>query len=363
MACSGRPSVLWQVGLLGVARWQGDSVYLRRPRPVRRPRASVLNSATEPSRRRPDRTTVCPRRSRHRPWVRPTHSGLRQRGDSRKQFVRRNLSGCPGLRASRRWQLRGRTAARPPRSARCPPPVRRRRTSGRRPVSSVCSQGRSMVSCPPRSASRRCPWTRSDRCRVRRVPGLPARWEPVRVRPPPPSGSPPTCQDPRRKCRCRHSAAAPWRCVRWARRMPPGRSCPRPGCGSWQRRGVRRPRRRRPVRRCWAPDSSRRSGRTRTPLVKAELFELDGQPNGRRPARSGISPRRSERTLGDSRGGPRRGGNRGTASPERAGDSRPRGGAPPVPCRARPAVRWGRAGRTGLGETAAARLPARAEAA
>lgn len=49
---------------------------------------------------------------------------------------------------------------------------------------------------------------------------------------------------------------------------------------------------------------------THTPR-QAELFELDGQPNGRGPVRSGISPRRSERTPSDWPGGSGRGGNRG----------------------------------------------------
>jgi hypothetical protein len=281
------------------------SVYRCRPVPRRVccPRASALNSAAERSSRRRGQRTARFWRSCHRARVRL----IRLPRSSREQVGRQNQFGCPVPGASRRRT--DRAAAWSPRPARGRPPPRRcskswRRTvcqpqpwdhspvshlacSMRGPVSSDCPRGRSPVSRPPCSSSRRCSSTRPDRC-----PGwqvlvrglrLAARW-----------GLDRGCPRPRRTRigpypTARHSAAAPWRCARWAQPM-------RPGYVPRRHRGVRRLRRRRPVRRCPAPDSSRRSGRTRTPLVKAELFELDGQPNGRGPTRSGISPRPAERT-------------------------------------------------------------------
>ncbi len=285
------------VGLRGTSRKQVRSVYPRRPVPRRVccPRASTLNSGTEPSPRRRGRRKACPRRSRHRARVRL----IRLPGSSREQVGQQNLFGCPVSGASRRRTLRA--AVWGPRSSRGCPPARRRPNSSRRTVSrywpqghwpvyhpacSMRGRGRSPVSRPPCSTSRRCSSTRPDRWPGWRVlvSGLllAARWALDRGCPRPHQTRIGPCPT------ARHRAAAPWRCARWAQPM-------RPGYVPRRHRGVRRLRRRRPVRRCPAPDSSRRSGRTRTPLVKAELFELDGQPNGRGPTRSGISPRPAER--------------------------------------------------------------------
>ncbi len=223
-------------------------------------------------------------------------------GNSRGQVGSWSSSGCPGRQASYRWARWA--AGRSPR----PSPVRKRRNAARRgSVSSSCLRDRSQGSRPPCSTAPSWrPPTGPGHRRPAPVPRLAARWELDRECPRPVSGSPRKRLCPRRIGRCHRRsfrpAAEPWQCARWGRPRKPGRPFPWPEYVRWRRRGVRRPRLRRPVRRYPAPCSSRRSGRTRTPLAKAELLNSTASLMGaarRSPSSAHAEP--SERPVARSR--------------------------------------------------------------
>ncbi len=99
------------------------------------------------------------------------------------------------------------------------------------------------------------------------------------------------------------TAALPEGSAPWVRRRVSQRLSRRAECGRRRRRGVRRPRPSQPVRRYPAPDSSRRSGRTRTPLAQVELWNSTASLMGA----TGRSPSIARAGPSGVRGGRRRG--------------------------------------------------------
>ncbi len=211
------------------------------------------------------------------------------RRSSFRWLRRRRFPGC-------RWMSRSRALRWAAVRSRCCLPVRMRESSWARSRESSslrrgpwvgmqsCSRHRGWpvpcwrppISVPPNSRSSGRPHsrrasapgrhptmhlTRGHPSAPKRIPFLPQwirpRREVMRARSTPPRSPP---------------AAVAERSAACLRREVSERLSRRAGCGRWPRLGVRQPRPSQPVQRYPAPDSSRRSGRTRTPLAQAELW-------------------------------------------------------------------------------------------